>query len=66
MIRTLFYEDFEELDFGCNFSFHVINFSSCDLLQMQCYYIYLTFEEGVKDIRVVLDYDSICRVLVLF
>jgi hypothetical protein len=24
MIRTSFHDDFEELDFGCHFSFHVI------------------------------------------
>jgi hypothetical protein len=53
MTRTSFYDDFEELDFGCNF-FHVINFSSCNLLQMQCYCICIIFEGGVKDI-VVLD-----------
>jgi hypothetical protein len=46
MIRTSFYDDFEELDFGCNFSSHVINFSPCNLLQMQCYYICLAFEGG--------------------
>jgi hypothetical protein len=52
---TSFYDDFEELDFGCIFSFHVINFSSCNLLQMQCYCICLVFEGGVKNIGVVLD-----------
>jgi hypothetical protein len=24
MIRTSFYDDFEELNFGCNFAFHII------------------------------------------
>jgi hypothetical protein len=36
----------------------------CNLLQMQCYCICLAFE-GIKDIGIVLDYDSNCKVLVL-
>jgi hypothetical protein len=58
-------DDFKELDVGCNFSFHVVNLSSCNLLQIQCYCICLAFGGGVvKDIGVVLDYDSNCRVLI--
>jgi hypothetical protein len=31
----MLHDNFEELDFGCNFSFHVISLSvSCNLLQM--------------------------------
>jgi hypothetical protein len=68
MIRTSFYDDFEKFDFGCNFSFHVIKFlvhvisSNAMLLHMSC----IWWGGGVvKDIGVLLDYDSNCRVLVL-
>jgi hypothetical protein len=45
MNKTLFYDDFEELNFGYNFSFHVINLSFLyNLLQIQHYYICLAFE----------------------
>jgi hypothetical protein len=37
------------------FSFHVINFNSCNLLQIHCYCIFLAFEGGVRDIGVILD-----------
>jgi hypothetical protein len=45
--KTSFYDDFKELNFGCNFSFHVISLSVlCNLIQMQRYCICLTFERG--------------------
>jgi hypothetical protein len=45
---TPLYDDFQELDFGCNFfSFYVISLSvQCNLLPMQCYNTCLTFERG--------------------
>jgi hypothetical protein len=53
MIGTSLYDDFEELDFMCNF-FYVINFSSVIYFKYNAVAC-LLFEGSIKDIEVVLD-----------